>query len=211
MPKILHLDIETIPYKDITDEDLIPPKTMTKPETIAKWKAEEGMADTIKKHSVDLLLCRVLCIGVAIDNDEPTILYSDDEKELFTMLNKWFEDNLLVPERHMVTYSGFNLKGFDFPIIALRMAKYDLPMKSYFSLSINKNTRFFDLMSTISGFRYGAYYSQDAVCAFMGIPLKEGVDGSMVYDMYKNGMVKEIRDYCRGDVKTVQKIYNTFS
>ena len=210
MPRILHLDIETVPFKDITDEDMVPPKTMSKPETIAKWKEEEGFAETVKKHSVDLLLSRVLCIGAAVDNNEPTVLYSDDEQVLFALFSEFFADSFSTPERHMVTFSGFNLKGFDYPVISLRMAKYNTAMKDYLSLSINKNTRFFDLMSIISGFRYGAYYSQDAVCAFMGIPPKDGVNGSMVYDMYKKGMVKEIKDYCRDDVKTVQAIHNMF-
>jgi predicted PolB exonuclease-like 3'-5' exonuclease len=169
-----------------------------------------GFAETVKKHSVDLLLCRVLCIGISLDGAEPIVLYSDDEKELFTMFDKWFEGSITTPERHMVTFSGFNLKGFDYPIIALRMAKYNMTMKGYFDLSINKNTRFFDLMSIISGFRYGAYYSQDAVCKFMGIPLKDGVDGSMVYTMYKQGMVEEIKDYCKDDVRTVVRIYDMF-
>jgi hypothetical protein len=43
MPRVLHLDIETIPFKDIVDEDIVPPKTMSKPETIAKWKEEEAL------------------------------------------------------------------------------------------------------------------------------------------------------------------------
>lgn len=210
MPKVLHLDIETIPFKKITDEDIVAPKNMSKPETIAKWKEEEGFAETVKKHSVDLLLCRVIVIGISLDGAEPIALYSDDEKELFTMFNKWFEDNITPPERHMVTFSGFNLKGFDYPIIALRMAKYNLSMKGYFDLAINKNTRFFDIAARLAGFKYGVYFSQDAVCKFMGIPQKDGVDGSMVYDMYKQGMVKEIKDYCKSDVSTVVKIYDMF-
>lgn len=208
MPKVLHLDIETIPFKEITDEDIVAPKNMSKPETIAKWKEEEGFAETVKKHSVDLLLCRVIVIGISLDGAEPIALYSDDEQELFTVFNKWFEDNITPPERHMVTYSGYNLKGFDYPIIALRMAKYNLSMKGYFSLSINKNTRFFDAMNILSGFRYGAYYSQDAMCKFLNLPLKEGVDGSMVYTLYKAGEFKAIQEYCKDDVRSVVKIYN---
>lgn len=210
MPRVLHLDIETIPFKDIVDEDIVPPKTMSKPETIAKWKEEEGFAETVKKHSLDFLLCRVIVIGVSLDGAEPVALYSDDEQELFAMFNKWFEDNLETPERHMVTYSGYNIKGFDYPIIALRMAKYNMPMKGYFDFNINKNTRFFDMPSILSGFRYGAYYSQDAMCKFLGIPQKDDVDGSMVYTLYKAGEIGRIKEYCRKDVGTVVKIYEVF-
>ena len=211
MPRILHLDIETVPFKDITDEDMVPPKTMSKPETIAKWKEEEGFAETVKKHSVDLLLCRVLCIGLQIDKEEPIVLWAETEAELFAMFNKWFEDNITEPERYLVTFSGYNLKGFDYPIIALRMAKYGCSMKDYFGLDINKYTRLFDIMSIISGFRSSTYYSQDAMCKFLNIPLKEGMDGSMVYQYYKAGKFSEIREYCKEDVQTVARIYDIFS
>ena len=211
MPKILHLDIETVPAKEITAEDVKVPGNMSKAETIAKYIEEEGLAKTIKDHSVDVLRCKVICIGYAVDNGDVKSLFNTNEEALFRAFNEMFVEEFKTPERHIVTFSGYNLKGFDYPIIALRMFKYGLDMKDYFPLDINTRSRMFDLMQAIANFRYGTFYSQDDVCAFLGLPLKDGVDGGSVYNLYKEGKFDDIASYCRRDVQRVVEIYNTFN
>lgn len=36
---------------------------------------------------------------------------------------------------------------------------------------------------------------------------KDGIDGSEVYDYYKNGKIKEICDYCMRDVEATRLVY----
>lgn len=211
MSKILHLDIETVPAKEITAEDVKVPGNMSKPETITKYIAEEGITKAIKDHSVDVLKCRVVCIGYSFNGETPKSIIAETEEELFSDFDVMFTENLLPPERHMVTYSGYNLKGFDYPIIALRMHKYKLPMRSYFGLDINTRTRMFDLLQAIANFRYGTFYSQDDICAFLGLPKKDEVDGSKVYGLWKEGKIGEIAEYCEKDVQKVIDIYNIFN
>lgn len=212
MSRVLHLDIETIPFKEITQDDIEVPGNLKKAETIAVYIETKGLEETIKKHSVDLLRSRVLCIGAALDNEEPVCFYdADSELTTLTLFSQWFMEKLTADQRHLVTFSGFNIKGFDYPILSLRLSKYNLAIKGYVGLDINKYTRLWDLMSILTGFRYGAYYSQDAVCEFMGIPGKDDVDGSMVYSLYKQGKHEEIQEYCKRDVKKVRAIYRMFA
>ena len=211
MSKILHLDIETVPAKEITADDVKVPGNMSKPETIAKYIAEEGLTKTIKDHSVDLLRCRVVCIGYSINGETPKSIVAETERDLFLLFDAMFTTEFTPPERHMVVFSGYNLKGFDYPIIALRMHKYNLAMKSYFALDINTRTRIFDLMQALANFRYGVFYSQDDVCDFLGLPKKADVDGSKVYGLWKEGKIGEIAQYCEADVQKVVDIFNIFN
>jgi predicted PolB exonuclease-like 3'-5' exonuclease len=207
----LHIDIEKVPSRELTEDDIKVPGNMSKPETIAKWIAEEGMSKTIKDWSVDPLRCKIIAIGYSIDEEAPECLVGDDEKALLTSLQEVLYARFHKGELTMLTFSGYNLKGFDYLIIALRLFKYKLDLRSYFSMEINTRIRIFDIMALISSFRFGTYYSQDDVCAFLGLPLKDQVDGSKVFGLYKEGKWDDIATYCKEDVQKVVDIYRTFN
>lgn len=54
--------------------------------------------------------------------------------------------------------------------------------------------------------------SQDALCQALGIEGKpDGIDGSKVWDFFKEGRIEEIKAYNIDDVLKVRKIYNRIS
>ena len=63
----------------------------------------------------------------------------------------------------------------------------------------------FDTMVQWAG--HGNRISMDALCEALGIPGKDGMDGSMVCEAFLQGRIKEIAGYCRGDVHRTREIY----
>jgi hypothetical protein len=52
------------------------------------------------------------------------------------------------------------------------------------------------------------YVSLDKIAKFLGLEGKEdGIDGSKVYDMWLEGQLEKIENYCRDDVELVREVY----
>jgi len=55
---------------------------------------------------------------------------------------------------------------------------------------------------------YKKYITQDALCDVLGLPGKDGMDGSMVWDTWQlEGGPEAVAAYCARDVETVERIY----
>jgi len=66
----------------------------------------------------------------------------------------------------------------------------------------------FDTMTAWAGTR--DTISLDNLCKALGIPGKDGFDGSMVADAWLAGEHDTIAEYCRDDVERVRQIHNRF-
>ena len=55
---------------------------------------------------------------------------------------------------------------------------------------------------------YGGYISQDNLCKTLGLPTKDGMDGSKVYQAWLDKKYDDIAKYCKSDVQTVIDLYN---
>jgi predicted PolB exonuclease-like 3'-5' exonuclease len=67
-----------------------------------------------------------------------------------------------------------------------------------------------DLMDVLSGYQGRGRASLDAVATLLGLPGKVGMHGSQVWDVYLNGGLKRIRDYCETDVLNTYLVYLRF-
>ena len=83
----LFLDLETLPSESdavraAIAETITPPGNMSKAETIAAWTLEKKPAlvdEAMLKTSFDAQYGRILCIGWAVDDDEPqSVIGSED-------------------------------------------------------------------------------------------------------------------------------------
>jgi len=63
----------------------------------------------------------------------------------------------------------------------------------------------------VSYWRYGQMVSLSNACKFFSVPVKDGVDGSMVYPLYKEGKIDEIAAYCRQDVEATRSLFKILS
>ncbi|MCA8991699.1 MAG: ribonuclease H-like domain-containing protein [Planctomycetaceae bacterium] len=107
----------------------------------------------------------------------------------------------------LVTFNG---RGYDLPVLELAAFRYGYAVPEWFNVnapsyeqSRNRyNSRshidLCDFFSNFSAVRLTG--GLNLIANLIGKPGKTGVDGSMVQDMFDNGDVKLVNDYCRGDV-----------
>ncbi len=131
--------------------------------------------------------------------------------DFWKILNKY-------PTSQLVTFNGRN---FDCPFLMLRSAVYGIRP----SRNLMAGTKFnyplhidlADELTFYAGFGFGATkrFNFDFYARSFGItsPKSEGVDGSMVNELYKENKVAEIAEYCLRDVSATWdlfKIWNNF-
>jgi hypothetical protein len=65
----------------------------------------------------------------------------------------------------------------------------------------------FDLMDVLSDFGASRAVKLDEVSKLLGFPGKFGIEGSQVKELYEEGRITEIRDYCETDVLNTYLVY----
>ena len=187
----LFLDIETIPSGDKVLE-LPHPATMSKADTIEKWKKEKMPAEIEKefrKRAVISHQCKVISIGYGANNWEVVRYSEKNEKKPIFELNEFIKS--IDDPAQNINWIGWNIRKFDLPILRMRAGKYGcdelkwaIPFKRY-------DNRIIDLMDI---FTPSDMTSMKTACDFFDIKHKEELDGSMVYDAYlqeKHDLIKE--------------------
>jgi predicted PolB exonuclease-like 3'-5' exonuclease len=102
---------------------------------------------------------------------------------------------------HLITYNG---RRFDLPVVANRMLRHGIPFTAYYS---DRDYRYrysdlghLDLADILTDHGAARMSKLDHVARLVGMPGKMDVDGSMVDQLYKEGRIDEIREYCLHDV-----------
>ncbi len=102
---------------------------------------------------------------------------------------------------HLITYNG---RRFDLPVVANRMLRHGIPFTAYYS---DRDYRYrysdlghLDLADILTDHGAARMPKLDHVARLVGMPGKMDVDGSMVDQLYKEGRIEEIREYCLHDV-----------
>lgn len=214
----LTLDIETIPNQNeqkIAElrGSVSAPKTMSKPETIAKWFAENGEEagnDEVKKTSFNGGLGQIFCIGYKSPHAEVRGLKVEDlsleaEKD---MLIRFYADVKQMLEAHETPFFiGHNISEFDLKFIFHRSVIHNI--KPAFLIPWNDapwKGSYFDTMTGWAGNRNTV--SLDKLCGYLGIPSsKDGIDGSKVWEYVQAGRGEEVFAYCKKDVVVTEKVY----
>jgi predicted PolB exonuclease-like 3'-5' exonuclease len=179
----LVLDIETIPDREL----------FTPPEP----------ANGVERPFPPLYACRPVVIGVMwID---PTLAVKKigtfgEGKDEGTMMGD-FADFMGKWKPQVVTWNG---RGFDLPVLALRALRFGLDFRWYYR-GDGYRYRFseeghLDLCDVISDHGAAKMTSLDGAARAIGLPGKDGVDGSQVEGLYNAGQIELIRRYCLGDV-----------
>ncbi len=117
-------------------------------------------------------------------------------------------------DRYNPRLVSFNGRGFDIPMLFIRALKYNLSCPAFFEQenhSLNKTrwdnyrSRYseqfhLDLLEVFG--HYGAVrgLKLDTVCAMAGVPGKYDVSGDQVLDLYYDGELDKIKEYCESDV-----------
>ena len=213
MPTIF-LDIETVPAGEKpTLDQLSPPGQMKLADTIAKWRndtiaREEDLKEIYRKRSLSYVDGRILCISYAINNEPIKGIINDDEEALVTEFQETLrkEDDAIYKRSCVLV--GHNAMSFDFPYLFLRAAKYgQRDLMALFNVP-NPWEFFKDTMKMFCMTDRKGMVSMARACAFFGITgVKDGMDGSMVYDEYLAGHGEKILEYCMRDVHNLRLLY----
>lgn len=110
---------------------------------------------------------------------------------------------------------SFNGKNFDLPVLKYAAMKNEIEATWLYKSGDkwnNYNQKYSldwhcDLADAFSDFGASAKVKMNELCAAFELPGKLGVDGSMVYQFYKENRLQEIRDYCETDVLNTYLLY----
>lgn len=213
MSNYLYLDIETLPTTDAAviadiESGIVPPASMSKPETIEKWEKETKpsvVAEAIAKTSFSGAWGSICCIGWAWGDDiiQSALCNGDEAKFLGSCLKIIESDR---PTYGSVTVVGHHIAGFDIRFIWQRAFVLGVRMPVWlprdpkpWSNEIN------DTMIMFSGAR--DFISLDKLCKAMGLPGKGDMNGSEVAEAWSQGRFDDVAGYCRDDVSRVRSVH----
>lgn len=220
----LFLDIETLPtdradVRDYIASTITPPANLKKPESIAAWKAEkkgDAIDEAISKTGLDGAFGRICVIGWAWNDEGPqyTALsepgQAGDEKgmlgEFALALEMGHKRNHL---DGYPTVIGHNIINFDLRFLWQRCMVNGIRLPAWFPRDPKPwDDTVFDTMLRFAGQR--GTIGLDRLCLALGLPGKDGIDGSMVADLWAKDP-KAVADYCMADVERTRAVYRKMS
>ncbi len=171
--------------------------------------AKDAVADArdsrIKLLSVTPLYCRIVAIGfqAGYSSGPPeAILCRNVDEEKAGLERLW-----AAIEKHSPVV-GFNIRGFDVPVILARSIILGITPPKVLNRSRYNSRDILDLMTEIHGDRCPAGFGLKPTCRMLGIdPEAAEVDGSCVNDMVEAGQWDDIAAYVRSDVRLVQRLH----
>lgn len=211
MSNFLYLDIETI---GTSDPDRIAeiaatitcPGNITKAESIAAWETEKKpklVEEAVAKTSFSGAYGKVCCIGWAWGDSEPLSVIGD---EAYVMASAFDRITMSAPQYGLMTIVGHYVANFDLRFLMQRAIVLGVRLPAWFPRDPKPWSReVFDTMTAWAGAKDSI--SLDNLCKVLGIPGKDGVDGSMVAGMWQRGELDEIASYCRADVERVRNVH----
>lgn len=206
-------DIETIPNADvigIVKHDDPEYQNLGRYEKIVKLKEELGTG------FLPIVYHRVIAISLVIVNDtfdqfQFVQVPGNTEYELLT----WFA-NLINVHGDNIKLLGWNSKGFDAQVINYRMSAFRIPCPllqkndgnyKWDSFSSRFHSRHTDLMDVMSNYNSRAIAALDPLCHAFGLPGKYTLDKNLILEIYMEGKLQTIRNYCDTDVINLLIIY----
>lgn len=218
MIPVLVFDIETIPDVNGLRTLHNHPPSMTDADVAASAFAarrEKSGSDFLPHH-----LHKVAAISCVFRDDEGFRVKSlgtlDDSEP------KLIQDFFRIIDRYTPQLISWNGGGFDLPVLHYRAmingvaaCRYwemgdedrDFKWNNYLS---RYHTRHMDLMDLLALYTGRANAPLDDLAKLCGFPGKLGVDGSQVWTLFRDGRLKEIRDYCETDVVNTYLVYCRF-
>ena len=213
------LDIETIPQqgeaetKALIAESIQAPATMKVQATIDDWHNGKGKYAGVKEATIenayratalDGAKGQICSLAFAVGDGE--ILSFTDTISEHELLSEFFAALGSEIGGRSVLYVGHYIAGFDLKFIFHRSVI--LGIEPSFELPFNGRHKqdYFDNMIAWAG--YKDRISQDNLCKALGIEGKPNdIDGSKVWDVYKDGGIDRIEEYNRDDVSKARQIY----
>jgi len=125
-------------------------------------------------------------------------------------------------DRHTPQIVSWNGSCFDLPVLHYRGLLTGVSAARYWELGVDDpdfrynnyigryHTRHIDLMDVLSLYQSRANAPLDVLSRLAGYPGKLGMDGSQVWQAYRDGQIEQIRSYCETDVVNTYLLFNRF-
>lgn len=205
-------DLETMPTQDVEQrkriaKNLKPPSNYKKQETIDAWIKDNEMT-AINKTSFDGGIGGIYCIGLALGDDQPHVIETEDYKS--------FESERVVLETLNNTLAGMdpyfighNINGFDNLFLKKRFIIHRLKPTFYIPINAKPwDNICFDTATAWTGGKYQDYVSLDDLCNYLKVPTPKGsINGSKVWEYIKAGKGAEVASYCKRDIFSTRECY----
>jgi len=212
---IFVFDIETVPDVDsgrrLHDLDGLSEKE------IADIMFHLRRQQTGGSEFLSLHLQRIVAISAVFRKGDSVKVWSlGDEASSEQDLIKLFFTEV---EQHVPTLVSWNGGGFDLPVLHYRSLLHGISAPQYWENGENDqafrwnnylsryHSRHTDLMDVLAGFQPRATARLDEIATMLGFPGKMGMDGSQVWETFRNGDIAAIRDYCETDVLNTYLVY----
>jgi uncharacterized protein YprB with RNaseH-like and TPR domain len=213
MVKIV-IDIETVGF----DFEAFEKKTQ---EYLLKYAStEEEKVEVKKRLGLYPLTGEIVAIGMLNpDTQKGILLFQNNNSESVEFEENGItyqsgtEKNILEKFWEIVekydTVITFNGRAFDVPFLLLRSAKYFVrPTKNLlgYRYEFQKHC---DLLDQLTFYGAMRKFNLDFYAKFFGIKSskEDGIDGSMVSELYQTGRYLEIARYCGRDLATTKELY----
>jgi Predicted 3''-5'' exonuclease related to the exonuclease domain of PolB len=125
-------------------------------------------------------------------------------------------------EKYTPNIVSWNGSGFDLPVLHYRAMIHGIQAPRYWDMGDDDrdfkwnnyisryHMRHLDLMDVLALYSGRANAPLDQIAQLCGFPGKLGMDGSKVWDAWKNGEIGAIRDYCETDVANTYLVFLRF-
>ncbi|MDH3532675.1 MAG: 3'-5' exonuclease [Gammaproteobacteria bacterium] len=163
---------------------------------------------------------RIVAISVALRTGDSFRVWSlgDADADEAELVRRFFDGI----ERYTPDLVSWNGGGFDLPVLHYRALKHGIQAPRYWETGdankefrwnnyLNRyHSRHTDLMDVLAGYQIRASASLEQTAVLLGFPGKLGMSGDQVWDKYRDGDIREIRDYCETDVLNTWLIFLRF-
>lgn len=217
-------DIETVPCLETARNFFNLTNETSDEEVIAKLTAYHLQITNGQNEFFRQLFHKIVCISFVAGVIFP--LKGGKEKYIIKSIKTGGRNNESEEEilrgvfaylaKHPSRLISFNGRGFDMPVLQYRAMKYGIDAKWIYNDGYyNYNHRYSiekhcDLLDMFSNFGASARVKMSEVAALFKIPAKDGIDGSMILPLYKEGKIEEICNYCETDAIATYILYLRF-
>ena len=218
MTPVLVFDIETIPDiaglrvlhgldAQVSDADVA--------EMAFQLRRQKTGSDFLPHH-----LQRVVAICCAMREGDSFRVWSlgDPQDSEGAIIQRFFDGI----EKYTPQLVSWNGGGFDLPVLHYRALIHGVQCARYWDMGEDDkdfkwnnyisryHTRHSDLMDLLALYTGRANAPLDDLAKLIGFPGKLGMDGSRVWEAWKQGRLNEIRNYCETDVVNTWLVYARF-
>ncbi|KTC66134.1 3'-5' exonuclease (plasmid) [Legionella adelaidensis] len=214
---VLVFDIETVPDIE-TGQKLYSLEGLSEQDTVSALCALRRAK--VGNEFLPHYLQKIVAISLVISSPgQLRVLSIGDEHSAEKDLIQRFFNGIDKYTPILVSWNGC---GFDLPVLHYRSLFHSITAPTYWENGDsvqgfrynNYLSRFhyrhLDLMDVLAGYQNRAFAPLDEISSMLGFPGKMGMDGSKVWEAYREGHIQSIRNYCETDVLNTYCVYLRF-